>query len=427
VEKTALKHTYVSAERFILSREFFGMKLGLENITKFLEDLGSPQHAYPSIHLAGTNGKGSTAAMIASILRAAGYKTGLFTSPHLVSLRERSRVDGRMIPCRLVTAFIDRHRRELTRRKLSFFELITALALDHFKRAGVDLAVIETGLGGRLDATNVLAPLLTITTDISRDHTEILGASLKQIAFEKAGIIKPSAPHLISLLPDVARAVIQRRCSELGAPMYRLTKSNFLSHADSDEFDFRSNGNRVDKLRTSLSGPHQAKNAALALKALTIIDKLGITIPVEAMREGLKQVDWPGRFQVIKHPGRPTMILDVCHNAAGVAAFVETFKTRFKGRKAHIITGFVQRKPHREMFGLLSQIALEFHLVPLKTRRRVDIGELIGRVDFAGLPAFRARGLDSAVKRLLKKCRPDDTIIIAGSHYLVGEYLEKFE
>ena len=403
------------------------MKLGLENITQFLEAIGMPQHAYPTIHLAGTNGKGSTAAMIASVLRAAGYKTGLFTSPHLVTLRERMRVNGRMISRGSVTAFIDRHRSELTRRKLSFFELITAMALDHFKRTGVDLAVIETGLGGRLDATNVLAPILTITTDISRDHTEILGTTLKKIAFEKAGIIKPSAPHLISLLPDVAGTVIQRRCSELGAPMYRLCKSNFKTHPTDSSLDFQTNGCRLTNLTTALSGRHQLTNAALALKALTIVDKLGITIPVEAMREGLKQVDWPGRFQVIKHRGRPTVILDVCHNTAGVAAFVETFKARFKGRKAHIIAGFVQRKPHREMFGLLSQIALEFHLVPLKTRRGVDIDELISRVDFAGVPTYRARGLGSAVNRLLKKCLPDDTIVVTGSHFLVGEFLEKFE
>ena len=403
------------------------MKLGLENITQFLEDIGSPQHSYPSIHLAGTNGKGSTAAMIASILRRAGYKTGLFTSPHLVSLRERMRVNGRMIPCRSVTAFIDRHRRELSRRKLSFFELITAIALDHFKRAGVDLAVIETGLGGRLDATNVLTPILTITTNVGLDHVEILGSSIKQIAKEKAGIIKPAAPHLISLLPDVARTVIQQRCRELGAPMYRLTKSEFSYHKNSDLLDFKFNGNRIDNLRMSLSGPHQATNAALALKALSIVNKLGITIPTEAMREGLMHVDWPGRFQVIKHRGRPTVILDVCHNEAGVAAFVETFKNRFKGRKAYIITGFVQRKPHREMFSLLSQIALEFHLVPLKTKRRVDMDELINGVDFADVPVFPERGLRSTYNRLLKKCGNDDTIIVAGSHYLVGEFLEKFE
>ncbi|MDH3891626.1 MAG: bifunctional folylpolyglutamate synthase/dihydrofolate synthase [candidate division Zixibacteria bacterium] len=422
-----MEHSYVSAERFILSREFFGMKLGLENIAQFLEDIGSPQHAYPTIHLAGTNGKGSTAAMIAGILGTSGYRTGLFTSPHLVTLRERMRVDGRMIPRRSVTAFIDRHRRELARRKLSFFELITAMALDYFKRARVDLAVIETGLGGRLDATNVLAPILTITTDISRDHTEILGTSLRKIAYEKAGIIKPSAAHLISLLPDIARLEIQRRCKELGAPMHRLTSSDFKTHPSELSFDFQANGWRLTKLSTALAGHHQLTNAALALKALSIIDKLGISIPVEAMRKGLRQVQWPGRFQVLKRRGQPTVVLDVCHNAAGVAAFVKTFGARFKGRKAHIITGFVQRKPHREMFRLLNQIALEFHLVPLKTRRRADLDELTSGVDFSGVPVYQSGSLVSAFQRLVKRCRPDDTIVVAGSHYLVGEYLEKLK
>ncbi|HWR83019.1 MAG TPA: Mur ligase family protein, partial [Candidatus Deferrimicrobium sp.] len=195
------KHTYRQAERFLLSREFFGMKLGLENITRFLDFIGSPQRAYPTIHIAGTNGKGSVAAMLDAILRAAGYKCGLYTSPHLVDMRERIRVNGRKIPAPSVAAFVDRHRPELTKRKLSFFEVMTALALEHFEKTRVDVAVIETGLGGRLDATNVLAPLLTIVTDISHDHMDILGASLTKIAREKAGIIKPSTPHLVGLLP----------------------------------------------------------------------------------------------------------------------------------------------------------------------------------------------------------------------------------
>lgn len=176
-----MKHNYVSAERFILSREFFGMKLGLENIGQFLRDVGSPQDRFQSIHIGGTNGKGSTATMLASVLQEAGYRTGLFTSPHLVTLRERVRVNGEMIPKRSVTAFIDRHRRELTRRKISYFELVTAMAFDHFARQGVEVAVVEVGLGGRLDATNVLQPLLTVTTDVDFDHVEILGSSLARI------------------------------------------------------------------------------------------------------------------------------------------------------------------------------------------------------------------------------------------------------
>ncbi len=421
-----MKHNYVSAERFILSREFFGMKLGLENISQFLESIGSPQHTYPTIHLAGTNGKGSTAAMIASVLHEAGYKTGLFTSPHLVSLRERIRVDGRMIPGRSVTAFVDRYRRELDRRKLSFFEVITAMALYYFERAGVDLAVIETGLGGRLDATNVLTPLLTITTDISRDHVEILGSSLRKIATEKAGIIKPSVPHLIGLLPREAEQVMRQRCRSVGAPLHRLTKSDFLVDLSKGWLDFTWNGCRLEKVAPALNGPHQLSNAALALKALAILDTDSLKVSRSAMRAGLRAVDWPGRFQIVRRRGRPTVILDVCHNASGVAAFVGAFKIRFPDEKAHIIAGFVRRKPHQEMIDLMAPIANGFHLVPLKTHRSTDLSGLIDQTDFRGVPVRRSGSLTVALRRLLKTCRSDDIIVVAGSHFLVGEFLEKF-
>jgi len=209
------RHSYASAESFLLSREFFGMKLGLENITAFLKLIDTPQQHYHTVHLAGTNGKGSCAAMLDSILRSHGYKTGLFTSPHLVEFRERIRVNGRMIPRPSLVRFVDQYRSELTRRKLSFFETVAAMALEYFARTSVDVAVIETGLGGRLDATNVLSPLLTMTTDISRDHVEILGSSMAKIAREKAGIIKPGVPHLIAALPKAAENVIARRCHQV--------------------------------------------------------------------------------------------------------------------------------------------------------------------------------------------------------------------
>ena len=204
------KHSFVSAEKYILSREFFGMKLGLENITEFLSDLDNPQKKYLTIHISGTNGKGSTASILAAIFQENGYKTGLFTSPHLVSLRERIRVNGNLISKNSVTGFINRNRLELSRRKLSFFELISAMAFDYFSRQKVDVAIIETGLGGRLDATNVLHPILTITTGISKDHSEILGNSLPVIAKEKAGIIKPDTPHLVGLIPKNTFKVFHR-------------------------------------------------------------------------------------------------------------------------------------------------------------------------------------------------------------------------
>lgn len=420
------KHSYAAAEKFILSREFFGMKLGLENITAFLNFIGSPQTKYKAIHIAGTNGKGSVAAMLEAILRSAGYKTGLFTSPHLVDLRERIRVKGRKIPKPSVVAFVDRYRSELVKRKLSFFEVVTALALYYFQRAHVDVAVIETGLGGRLDATNVLSPLLTIATDISRDHMEILGSSLKKIAWEKAGIIKPSVPHLIGLLPSEAEQVMRRQCQKQGAPFSRLMRKEFMIHSRTMQLDFSSNGLAFKKLSPCLYGLHQLKNSALALKAVSILNEDSISIPKEAACEGLAQMHWPGRFQVIQRRGKPTLVFDVCHNASGVAAFVESFQVRFPRKKAYVIAGFVKRKEHQVMFDLLASIAQQFAVVPLKTKRSADLKELFAAIDWRSVPAQRYGSLSTAYRRLLKTCRVDDTIVVIGSHFLVGEFFAKF-
>ncbi len=419
------KLTYASAERFILSREFFGMKLGLENISCFLASIGSPQLRYRTVHIAGTNGKGSTAAMMASVLQATGYKTGLFTSPHLVSLRERVRVNGRNIPQQSVVAFISRHRKELAVRKLSFFELVTAMAFYHFAQAKVDIAVIETGLGGRLDATNVLSPDLTITTDISLDHMEILGDTLRKIAREKAGIIHPDTPHLAGILATEADVVIAEQCRRRGAPYYRLRKRDFRPDPRELRFSYSVNGHRWTNLRPALFGPHQIYNAALAVKALTILKERGLRIAKRAVVDGLAQTRWAGRFDIIVRPGKPTLILDVGHNAAGVDAFVSAFQRRFPGRKATIITGFVKRKEHQKMFDSMSRIANQYDLVPLKTGRSVDPNELIAQIDWHGIP-YRIHGsLQSAYRRVVKSFTKDDIIVIAGSHYLVGEFMAK--
>ena len=420
------RHSYEAAERFILSREFFGMKLGLENITEFLDTIGSPQNDYGTIHLAGTNGKGSTANMLAAILSAQGYKTGLFTSPHLVSLRERVRVDGRMIPRPSVAAFLDRHRKELTRRKLSFFEVVTAMALEYFSRCGVDAAVIETGLGGRLDATNVLQPWLTLTTDISRDHLEILGTTERKIAREKAGIIKPGVPHLAGILPPVADKVIADRCRRLKAPLYRLNAGDFVPDDVRNRLDFHHNGWSVRRVQPGLSGPHQLRNAALALKAVAVLNGEGVRISKRAVYEGLKSVAWPGRFQVVTRRFRPTLVFDVGHNAGGVAAFAETFRTRFPGRRAKVLTGFVKRKEHQKMFDLLAPITEHYTIVPLATKRSMDIDEMCDSVNWRGVPVKRFRSLTTGWKHLERLTAPDDIVVIIGSHFLVGEFFEKF-
>ncbi len=420
------KHSYVSAERFILSREFFGMKLGLENITGFLASIGSPQNNYPTIHISGTNGKGSTAAMIASILQEQGYKTGLFTSPHLVTLRERIRVNGRKIPKPSVVAFIDRYRKILQERKLSFFEVITALGLYYFDKVRVDVAVIETGLGGRLDATNVLKPLITITTDISRDHVEILGSGLRKIAREKAGIMKPGVPHLVGMIPETTRDVFRKRSEQINSPLYLLSPEEFIAIPNRNRLDFIANGWTVTGLQPGLYGAHQLKNAALVVKAVSLAHARNLRISKRAIRNGLKKTRWLGRFQVIERKRLPTLVFDVCHNTGGVQAFVNAFTTRFPGRKAHIITGFVKRKEHQKMFDLLGQVAEKFYLVPLATHRTTNIDELCTTINWRNVPYSKYPSLQKAYERVRKTSHRDDIIAIIGSHFLVGEFFERF-
>jgi len=419
------RHTYAAAERFILSREFFGMKLGLENITAFLRSIGCPQENYKTIHIAGTNGKGSTAAMLEAIYRAQGYRTGLFTSPHLVSLRERVCVNGRKIPERSVTAFVDRYRKQLTERKLSFFEVITAMGLEHFARAGVEIAVIETGLGGRLDATNVLRPELTITTDISRDHLEILGTTIRKIAREKAGILKKSVPHLVGLLPEAAESVIRHHCRRAGSRFHKLTPRDFVFDTDRFRLDFKYNGLALSGVRPSLIGPQQLKNTALVLKAVSILNERGLRVSKRAILQGISQTDWPGRFQIVEYPDKPIHVFDVCHNAAGVQAFADTFRIRFPGKKARIITGFVKRKEHQKMFNSLSKVAESYALVPLRTGRSTNLDDLIRNIDWKDVPLKRYGSLKTAHRKTLRDSCHGDVIAVIGSHYLVGEFFDK--
>ncbi len=419
------RHSYLSAERYILSREFFGMKLGLENITEFLESIHSPQNNYKTIHIAGTNGKGSTAVMLASILESQGYKTGLFTSPHLVSLRERITVNGRKIPKTSICKFVNQHRKILSKRKLSFFEVITAMALYYFDRANIDVAVIETGLGGRLDASNVLKPEITITTNISKDHMEILGSSLSKIANEKAGIIKTGVPHVIGMLPDSAKNVMIKRCKTKNAPLHILKKSEFKTYISTNKLDFISNGYSVKNLKPQMYGLHQLRNSALVVKAASVLNDNGLKINKKAVREGLAKASWPGRFQVIERKTKPTLVFDVCHNTGGVTAFVDSIKNRFPNKKAHIITGVVKRKEHQKMFDLFGQLTDCFHLVPLATHRTTDLDELCENINWHNRTIIKHKSLRTAYKKVLKSSDSDDIIIIVGSHYLVGEFIDK--
>ena len=289
----------------------------------------------------------------------------------------------------------------------------------------MDIAIIEVGLGGRLDATNVLTPEVAVITDISYDHTEILGDTLEEIAGEKAGIIKTGIPTVIGLLPKEAEGVIRETCRERRSKLIKLSPKNFSRRPDSLRFDFSSNGLSLSNFQAALIGNHQIKNCSLALKTIEVLRERGFRLPKTAVRKGLQTTDWPGRFQIMSN-GRPgqTLVLDVCHNAAGAKAFAETFALRFPGRRCLMVIGFVKRKQHQEMIDSLSKITRHFQVVPLKTKRSMSVKELVEGLEWRNVPVAHSAKLESGYRRVLKLAEADDTICVIGSHYLVGEFLQ---
>lgn len=303
---------------------------------------------------------------------------------------------------------------------------MTALAFGYFASRKVDIAIVEVGLGGRLDATNVLTPLLTVTTDISFDHMEILGRTLRRIAAEKAGIIKPGIPHVIGHLPRPAVRVMRETAHRRHAPLVPLIAERINIDKHKVRLQFTGRTLSLSNVRPALAGLHQLQNAAVALHSCDQLRLQGLKLPVAAIRNGLKQAVWPGRFQIIRRKDRPTTILDVGHNAGGVRAFVQSFRTLFPERTAHVIVGFVQRKEHQAMFDSLRIVAREYFLVPMKTHRSVPPAVMEKSVDFKGVLTHRCGSLEAAVRSLERECSQDDIIVVIGSHYLVGEYIQSY-
>lgn len=286
--------------------------------------------------------------------------------------------------------------------------------------------MIEVGLGGRLDATNVLAPLLTITTDISYDHMDVLGETLEKIAAEKGGIIKPGVPHLLGLLPQPALRTLADIAKTQNAPLTLTGDGRAQLNPETGTLDYDSPGLKLRNLKPSLAGEHQLRNAAVVLEAVQILRTQGLRLPLHAVREGITHAHWRGRFQTITGPKQPTIILDVCHNAAGAQAFARAFAQKYPGRKVAMIVGFVQKKEHQVMFDALSPIASEYWLVPLKTHRSTVLDDLIRNIDFRGVAVRPCRNLAAAWSALVKPAGTHDIIPIIGSHYLVGEYLSRY-
>jgi dihydrofolate synthase/folylpolyglutamate synthase len=331
----------------LFRRTTHGIKPGLDVITALLERLGNPQRGFKVIHVAGTNGKGSVCAMIESVLRASGFKTGLYTSPHLIRFNERFRVSGRDISNADLEKLIDAvlaADEKTGLRPATFFELSTAIAFEHFKRSGVDYAVIETGMGGRWDATNVVQPVLSVITRIALDHAEYLGRDLEKIAAEKAGIIKSGVPVVCGPMPVEAEAVIYREAAEKQVPILGSEEAAFFHTLESRRtdqlIDIEASGKGYRNVRLPLGGSYQLENCGIAVAALEDLSDIeGIRLD---MKKGLESVKWPGRFQMLSM--KPPVILDVAHNPNGAGALFQTLEEIFPTFGNGFVFGFMKDK-----------------------------------------------------------------------------------
>ena len=391
-----------------------GWDLKLERMRAALALRGHPEEAFPAVHVAGTNGKGSTAAMLESVLRAAGRRTGLYTSPHLVDFAERIRAGGRTIPHAAVCSLVAELRAELEAGSvvLTHFEFSTLLALEWFARIGVEVAVVEVGLGGRLDATNTVRPVATAVTSIAHDHEEWLGHELKQIAFEKAGIAKPGVPLVVGRVPPEAEAVLAARAAEVGAPLLRAGHDGTL-----DGGVFRGPDATVwDALTVGLGGAFQRRNAEVALLVLAQLRRQ-YAIEAHAVRTGLAEVRWPGRLAVLGTT--PLVVIDGAHNPAGVAALAAELPDLIGRRRLVLVFAVMADKAWPAMLDHLLPRTAEV-VITRVGRRGLDPEALAAAVR-GDTPVRAVPDPRAAVRSAVAKAAPDDAVLITGSLFLAGE------
>lgn len=405
----------------------FGIRLGLENIRELARRLGNPQHAFPSVHIAGTNGKGSVAAMVEGALRLSGLRTGLFTSPHLVSFTERIQINRTPVAETAVLDLYDEMRPHIDAMSAdarfqtpTFFETTAALAFLAFRRAGVGWAVLETGLGGRLDATNLVTPRLCLVTRIDRDHTEYLGESLEAIAAEKAGIFKAGVPAIALRQRPEVEDVLRRAAGDAGAPLSFADPAAIEPLGATLEGQAFRLGAATWRLR--LLGEHQLANAALALAAIDALRAQGVPIPETAARDALATVSWPGRFQILS--SNPLAVLDGAHNPAGAAALASCFRQFTGGRPANLIFSALTDKAVHEMIGILAPLAAWVAVVPVPSSRSIRPAEFVHAFRLANPAAEVATFPDfsSAWSALPPGDRP---ALVTGSLFLIGEAIAK--
>jgi dihydrofolate synthase / folylpolyglutamate synthase len=404
--------TYAEAIQFLYDLRWFGAKLGLENTFKLAALAGNPQHKLRFIHVAGTNGKGSTCAMLESIYRASGLRVGLFTSPHLVAFGERIQINRQPISeagvARLVETLQPLLKEFSVEHHPTFFEVVTVMALRYFAGQKCDLVIWETGMGGRLDATNIVTPIASVITNVQLDHQQWLGETVERIAFEKAGIIKPGVPVSIAVDNRDALKVLVEAARERNAPLDLITWT-------------QTERPPMKGLELPLPGDHQRLNAALAINT---VRKLAAQIPVSenTIRKGLMALNWPGRLQLIKKDSGRKILLDAAHNPAGAESLLAALQKYFPATRPTLILGILRDKDCGRMCEILAPFARRVLLVPVKSERTTTPAELASVCQRSNPPAeiMTCSSLNAAMRTAAN----DSFTVITGSLYLVGEAME---
>ena len=401
--------------KFLYSLQREGIKLGLQHTTDLLKFLGNPHNHFKAIHIAGTNGKGSTASYINSILIESGYKVGLYTSPHLVKFNERIRVNQFLITDKQISNFINRTKSTIKKIKSTFFETTTAMALDHFSSMNIDIAIIETGLGGRLDSTNIINPELSIITPISMDHIDILGNSIESIAREKAGIIKNNVPIISSIQIKKVKEILKAKSDDLNAPITFIKKpTNVQVLNNGTKFEFCSK-----EFNIPLIGKFQADNAALAITAVKRFDS---NISNEKIKNGLRKVKWAGRLQKI---GDRTFY-DVSHNEDGIMITLNTLRNMFPNLS---IYGLICMKEDKVLSKISNQINQVFKKLLVTTSGNdllMSSKKLSKKLNEDGIKNIRVPSVKSGLAMIKRMKKAGDVTLVFGSHYIASELFDEF-
>lgn len=406
-------------------------KKDLTNTLALCELLDNPHQKFKSIHVAGTNGKGSVSHMLASVFQAAGYKVGLYTSPHLKDFRERIKINGEMIPEESVIGFVEKHKADFERIQPSFFEMTVALAFDHFAKNEVDIAIIEVGLGGRLDSTNVITPELSVITNIGYDHQQFLGETLPEIAGEKAGIIKPNVPVVVGEFQQEVAEVFEKRARETNSHLrfanreWEIRDAELLSNAV-DDYSLKMKVRHYDGLELEfegqLTGPHQKKNLITVLETIRTLSDMGWNVTRDHFKKGVKAVvdrtGLMGRWQILQR--NPLVIADTGHNKEGLLPNLHRLLSNRKPEQLHFVWGMVNDKDILGTLKLLPSTSTYYFCKP-DVPRGLDVAILFEKATELGLKHTSYYTVQEALKAATSEAKTDDIIYVGGSTFVVAE------